>query len=180
LSDSDDDDAQEEQRRAELEMLLMDDTSLHAKKKSSLEKDGSLPKGKMSKRARIKLAKMKKRAEREDGSDNEDLDAQNKEYLNMDDPRFKEVFENPEFALDPTDPRFAKSGKAATKLATEVAKRRSQKRRSKATTDTVEEYDKKIDSKSSDKADIKLMVASLKRKSASTMNSKKKSKPSRW
>ncbi|KAI8112466.1 hypothetical protein M9434_003789 [Picochlorum sp. BPE23] len=180
LSDSDDDDAQEEQRRAELEMLLMDDTSLHAKKKSSLEKDGSLSKGKMSKRARIKLAKMKKRAEREDGSDNEDLDAQNKEYLNMDDPRFKEVFENPEFALDPTDPRFAKSGKAATKLATEVAKRRSQKRRSKATTDTVEEYDKKIDSKSSDKADIKLMVASLKRKSASTMNSKKKSKPSRW
>lgn len=178
-SDSDDD-AQEEQRRAELEMLLMNDTSLHSKKKSSLEKDAGLPKGKMSKRARIKLAKMKKRAEREDGSDNEDLDAQKKEYLNMDDPRFKEVFENPEFALDPTDPRFAKSGKAATKLATEVAKRRSQKRRSKPNTDTLEADDKMLDSKSSDKADIKLMVASLKRKSASTMNSKKKSKPSRW
>lgn len=179
-ADSDDDDTKDEQRRAELEMLLMDNTSLHSKKKSSLEKDTGLPKGKMSKRARIKLAKMKKRAEREDGSDNEDLDARNREYLNMDDPRFKEVFENPEFALDPTDPRFAKSGKAAAKLATEVAKRRSQKRRSKPNSETLKPDDTKMDSKPSDKADMKLMVASLKRKSASAMDSKKKSKSSRW
>lgn len=40
------------------------------------------------------------------------------------DPRFAPLFGNPDFALDPTDPRFAKAGGAAA-VAAAVAKKRS-------------------------------------------------------
>ena len=111
-------------RQAELEMLLMDDAVTGKRGKQSVDPTSNQTK-KISKRERMKLAKLKKRAEREDGSDNEDLEAADREYLDMKDPRFQEVFDNPVFALDPTDPRYAKAGKGASKLATEAARRRS-------------------------------------------------------
>ena len=118
-------DARERQnRQAELEMLLMDDAVTGKRGKQKADPTSNQTK-KISKRERMKLAKLKKRAEREDGSDNEDLEAADREYLDMKDPRFQEVFDNPVFALDPTDPRYAKAGKGASKLATEAARRRS-------------------------------------------------------
>ncbi len=46
--------------------------------------------------------------------------------MNLEDPRFGALFSSPAYAIDPTDPRFAKSA-AALKVASAVAKRRSQK-----------------------------------------------------
>lgn len=157
-------------QQAELEMLLMDNESLKAsarKHKSLLEVQTK----KLSKKERMKLAKLKKRAEREDGSDNEDLDAAHRDYLNMEDPRFQDVFENPEFALDPTDPRFAKAGKGASKLVSEAARRRSTKKKKIHKTDPHILHEDTNGNETTHKADLKLMVASLKRKSASQKKS---------
>lgn len=158
----------DENHQAELEMLLMDNEAIKSAKKNQKPLD-QLQMKKLSKKERIKRAKLKKRAEREDGSDNEDLDAGNKEYLNLDDPRFQQVFENPEFALDPTDPRFAKAGNGASKLVSEAAKRRStNKKKSKGDkTGSNEQVDVTSSEilKKRGSTDLKLMVASLKRKS---------------
>jgi hypothetical protein len=172
--DSDEDNEEQRNRKAELEMLLMDDALVgkQGKKKPMNGNDAATgaPAKKLSKKERMKLAKLKKRAEREDGSDNEDLEAASKEYLDMKDPRFQQVFENPEFALDPTDPRFSKAGKGASKIASEAARRRSRaKRTDKAVVapgaNSIDD-DASKGVNQSDKADLKLMVASLKRKQA--------------
>ena len=175
------DDDDNERRKAELEMLLMDNDTLMKKGKISSLSIGEEPKKKLTKKERMKLAKQKKRAEREDGSDNEDLEAGSKEYLNMHDPRFQEVFENPAFALDPTDPRFAKAGAAASKLASEVAKRRSKKHAngSKQPPRSDQMTTKRDDTNTN--ADLKLMVASLKRKSTKDEPaSKQKKAAKKW
>lgn len=175
---------EDKDRQAELEMLLMDNESLQsaARKQKLLDQ---VQTKKLSKKERMKLAKLKKRADREDGSDNEDLDATNEEYLNMKDPRFQDVFENPEFALDPTDPRFAKAGKGATKLVSEAARRRSTKKKNAPMQDLPpsqgERPDGKIGSHVKPKADLKLMVASLKRKSATQSKAgAQQKKQSKW
>jgi hypothetical protein len=182
---SDEDDEVRRRRKAELEMLIMDDalTGKRRKTKSSDRDesvDGTISQKKLSKRERMKLAKLKKRSEREDGSDNEDLEAANREYLDMKDPRFQEIFENPEFALDPTDPRFAKAGAGASKLASEAARRRSRAKTSgKARTAPIADAEDGEEAKGlgkRGKADLKLMVASLKRKQAGAAASLKKGK----
>jgi hypothetical protein len=174
---------QDDDRQAELEMLLMDRESLKSAARKQKMVDQVQTK-KLSKKERMKLAKLKKRAEREDGSDNEDLDAANQEYLNMKDPRFQDVFENPEFALDPTDPRFAKAGRGATKLVSEAARRRSTKKKNVPKQDLVpsqeEVTNRQNGSQTKPKADLKLMVASLKRKSATQSVRSQPKKPSKW
>lgn len=45
---------------------------------------------------------------------------------NLEDPRFAAIFKDPNFALDPTDPRFIHTAGTAD-LATAVAKRKKQK-----------------------------------------------------
>ena len=173
-------DGEERRRRqAELEMLIMDDTLTGKRRKTNAGDrvdlvsavdviDGAPAQKKLSKRERMKLAKLKKRAEREDGSDNEDLDVANREYLDMKDPRFQQVFENPEFALDPTDPRFAKAGTGASKLASEAARRRSRVKTPggarTAPSPEARDFKETKGLKQKGKADLKLMVASLKRK----------------
>jgi len=179
---SDEEDEERRRRKAELEMLIMDDALTGKRGKTKVSDQNGLLNGasaqkKPNKRERMKLAKLKKRAEREDGSDNEDLEAANKEYLDMKDPRFQEVFENPEFALDPTDPRFAKAGTGASKLASEAARRRSRaktsgKARTAARVDTEDgNHTKALEQRG--KTDLKLMVASLKRKQAGATASQK-------
>jgi hypothetical protein len=168
----------DERRQAELEMILMDEESLgRSAKKRVRSAPGDMSVQKLTKKERMKLAKLKKRAEREDGSDSDDIDAMNKDYLDMKDPRFQDVFENPEFALDPTDPRFVKAGKGVSKLATEAARRRSQSKKSKrslmmngAPGNGEADVERSAEGQQRGapgmgKADLKLMVASLKRKS---------------
>lgn len=183
-----DDDVNEDARRArqnreaELEMLLMDD-SLTRKRGNLIAPqhvENAAEAKKMNKKERMKLSKLKKRADREDGSDNEDLQAADGEYLDMKDPRFQDVFENPAFALDPTDPRFAKAGKGASKLATEAARRRS---RSKKTTaagsqDSEKEAKEKAEQGAASKdlksdLNLKLMVANLKAKANSSKSAQR-------
>lgn len=175
-----------DKQQAELELLLMDNERMNTYKKYQNEDGGSTRK--LTKKERMKAAKLKKRAEREDGSDNEDLNAGNKEYLDMEDPRFQEVFENPEYALDPTDPRFAKAGEGASKLVSEAARRRytSKKKRPNRKEGAFEGTHVKanIDMKSephvtTGKGDLKVMVASLKRKSA-MQHTTKHPKISKW
>ena len=172
------DDADEEKdeeavrrQKAELEMLLLDESTL-LRKKLSTNGDGGAVVKKMSKKERMRLNKQKKRQERDKGSDDEDHEEASGAgfKVNLDDPRFKSLLTAPEFALDPTDPRFAKAGPGAVQIAAEVTKRRGKKSASAAALQSrgVEEGGKEpgagAGAGSGSKADLKFMVASLKRK----------------
>jgi len=156
----------DQNKRAELEMLLMDESRLQSNNNVNLSMDSqgkTISNGtKMSRKERLKLQKAKKRADREDGSDNEDLQV-NGDFLNMNDPRFQAVFQSEDFALDPTDPRFIKAGPSASKMAKEAAKRRSTKRPI-AISSTDQVTMPTSSNKKAKDAELKLMVASLKRK----------------
>ena len=67
--------------------------------------------------SKIKRRKLKHLADRDRAA----LAAQESDSfkLNMDDPRFKEIYQRPEFAIDPNHPRFIgteKMGKLSEKL----------------------------------------------------------------
>jgi hypothetical protein len=119
------------------------------------------------------------RRERAEGSDDEDhqVAAGAGFKMNLEDPRFKDLLEVPEFALDPTDPRFSKAGPGAALIASEVTKRRSKKIKSNKKSgggvgdgmDGGKRADGGVSAPGSGNksaADLKLMVASLKRKAA--------------
>jgi len=166
---SSDNEESDQNKRAELEMLLMDERRLqsinnanHSIVSQSKKISSS---AKASRKERMKLKKAKKRAEREDESDNEDLQT-NGDFLNMNDPRFQAVFQSEDFALDPTDPRFIKAGPSASKLAKEAAKRRSVKKPIEVSSTDQVTILPSSSNKTAKDADIKLMVASLKRKTS--------------
>lgn len=173
----DDDEETARREKAELEMLLLDESALLRKAAASARVgngDASgQPAKKLSKKERMRLKKASQRQERAGGSDDEDHEeaAGAGFKVNLEDPRFKELITAPEFALDPTDPRFAKAGPGTAAIATEVAKRRSTKLN--RNTAAGAEGKKKEGGKGEgqgveggNKADLKFMVASLKRKAA--------------
>lgn len=161
----------DKKKKAELEMLLMDGDKLLSSNKAREDK---VPKKKLTKKDSIRQAKAKKRTEREVGSDIEDMDTE-REFLNMEDPRFQAVFQNTDFALDPTDPRFTKAGRGAAKLAAEAALRRS-KKLEKTEMESETQDTPQVPKPASKDADLKLMVASLKRKSSKQQGTSKKRK----
>ena len=176
---------------AALEMLLMDERSLLHAHRGAMTKKGTdgtggtanEGKAKVSKKERMRLNKEKKRRERAGGSDAEDHEeAVGAGFaVNLDDPRFQDLYSAPEFAIDPTDPRYAKAGPGMAVVATEVVKRKNKKllvgerRRigggggGGGNEDSKKEKDgngRGGGRKNEVAADLKLMVASLKRKSA--------------
>lgn len=175
----------DKRRQAELEMLLMDHNELltdkAAMKTAGRMEDRNDKIGKrvksMSKSKKSLKRKQADRGDRE-GSDEEEIGGVHPGgfAVDLEDPRFKGLFASPDFALDPTDPRFAKAGPNAARIASEVAKRRSaivgaqHQRAAKdagemgvlGTTETREPRERKR--KESSGSDLKLMVASLKRK----------------
>lgn len=127
---------EDERRRAGLEMLLMDDGALMDYAKTGVkqlpaaeaggaEEQGGGRKGKVSRAARIKGKKEARKREREGGSDDEDLGAGADAgfHVNLEDDRFRALFTSPDFALDPTDPRYGKQG-AAAGMAKQIAAKR--------------------------------------------------------
>jgi hypothetical protein len=118
-------------RAAELELLLMDEGALlfaaAAARKEGAAAGGAGAAGggaKLSLKERARLKREQRRREREAGSDDEDLDGAAAFKSNLEDPRFADLFTSADFALDPTNPRFIKE-KGLAHLAKEVAKRRS-------------------------------------------------------
>lgn len=169
------DDNGEDSNRAELEMLLMDQHQLLENKAQTAERksdDKDAPIG--TKKSVLKVKKnakrlVRRRTERDRGSDDDEIGGAGF-AVDLDDPRFKGLFASPDFALDPTDPRFAKAGPNAARIASEVAKRRSAMvgARQSAAADKETTIPKPMNAASTkDKesnGELKLMVASLKRK----------------
>ncbi|GLI59639.1 hypothetical protein VaNZ11_001564 [Volvox africanus] len=123
--------------RADLDLLLMNDAALRDAARGV--KSRVLPAGhdvaaaggkhKLTKKEKLELKKEARRKARA-GSDDEDAAGAGDEdavgfAVNLDDPRFVDMFQNAEYALDPTDPRFKKM-QAREKVMTEVQKRRAQ------------------------------------------------------
>lgn len=118
--------------KAELELLLLDDSALLAAAQgagalhhaaSSLHAEAGVVAGKKltKKERRLQKAAAKKLA-RNTGSDDEDL-REDGFQPDLEDPRFRELFTSHLFAMDPTDPRFAKS-KGVSKIAESLAKKK--------------------------------------------------------
>ncbi|GIL58605.1 hypothetical protein Vafri_13624 [Volvox africanus] len=122
--------------RADLELLLMDDAALRDAARGV--KSRVLPAGhdvaaaggkhKLTKKEKLELKKEARRKARA-GSDDEDAAGAGDEdavgfAVNLADPRFVDMFQNAEYALDPTDPRFKKM-QAREKVMTEVQRRRA-------------------------------------------------------
>ena len=104
------------------------------KKNKSLAKttnDGEEKVTRKTKKARLaekrKLrGKAARRAESDDEMDDEDNEENVKKTINVQDERFGALFENHEFALDPTDPRY-KDVESKALIASEREKRRAKK-----------------------------------------------------
>ena len=109
------DEAAAASQRAELELLMMDDKQSEIKHFDMNEVE------KAEKQARKK--KGKKKNNKAAARDNEDGENVDNFRMKVDDPRFARLFENHEFAIDPTNPRYkATSGMKA--LLEEGRKRR--------------------------------------------------------
>jgi len=188
------DEEEEQRKKAELELLLMDEKglllkspSLSSPKVGAIDGNGTIGdpsknKGstkKVSMKERMRLKKEAKRLERQEGSDDEDIAAgggKKKDFKpNLDDPRFSGLFTSPDYALDPTDPRYGKAGAGAAVVASEVARRRSKqlvgKEGRRAVEGGYEGEEMEMETRKSGgcdemggRGDLKLMVASLKRK----------------
>ncbi|EFN57460.1 hypothetical protein CHLNCDRAFT_57252 [Chlorella variabilis] len=170
---------------AELEMLLMDDASLLAPArgggmlapagKQQNEQTAAAGSGKLSKKERMRLKKEARRRERQEGSDDEDAAAGGGgafRGVDLADPRFADLLTSHHFALDPTDPRFKDTSAG---VATAVAKRRSQASTASGSKQqkhgqqqaAAEPAAGQLNGSSvTGKADLKFLVASLKRKTA--------------
>lgn len=130
------DKAAERQRQAQLELLMMDDSALQdvARLGGKLAADGpeaeeeaggKRGKQKVSRKERIQRKRDQKRAERQAGSDDEDLGQGKGFEANLQDSRFNSLFTSADFALDPTDPRFQQA-EGSTSIAKAVAQQRQQ------------------------------------------------------
>ena len=135
------DDEEDAKTKAELELLMMDENVILGrgdaqsfKKNKSLAKttkDGEEKVTRKTKKARLaekrKLrGKAARRAESDDEMDDEDNEENVKKTINVQDERFGALFENHEFALDPTDPRY-KDVESKALIASEREKRRAKK-----------------------------------------------------
>lgn len=114
------DEAEAARKRAELELMLDDgdDDKSHFNLKAIQENEVDLKSVSKSKRKRI-LKKSKKQIEeqRQQSTGGDDFE------VNVDDARFKAVYEKPEFNIDPTNPSFKKT-KGMEKLIQEKLKKR--------------------------------------------------------
>ncbi|GAX82620.1 hypothetical protein CEUSTIGMA_g10046.t1 [Chlamydomonas eustigma] len=145
------------------------------------EDTNNIRKKKQSRKERLRFKKEQRRAARE-GSDEEDAairsaggkagkhggDAEVEAGFKVDlsDPRFADLFEDQSYALDPTDPRFAKT-KGSDMMAKEVVKRRSNADSSKKSNkDNESKVSDKVGSDNllGQKSELKAMIAQLKRK----------------
>lgn len=111
--------------------------------------------GKASRAAKARAKKDAKKREREQGSDDEDLAGGNDFAVNLDDSRFSAMLTSPEFALDPTDPRY----KQATAVVEGVRKRR---KRVDGNVAPAPKSAKPVASAA--QGDLQMMVAKLKKK----------------
>ena len=147
---------EEKKRKAELELLLMDDAALkeaavrgmpgavkdasRASKGDDEEEEDKPGSGKkrMSRKERLRLKKEQRKDARQ-GSDDEDVAGGSSKgrseegggfKADLEDPRFKQLFQSHEFALDPTDPRFAssKKGGGSESLMKEVSRKKGKGR----------------------------------------------------
>jgi hypothetical protein len=169
-------DKEENSNCAELEMLLMDQHQLLENKAQTAKTKSDDKDGIGAKKSALKVKKnakrpARKRTERDRGSDDEEIGGAGF-AVDLDDPRFKGLFASPDFALDPTDPRFAKAGPNAARMASEVAKRRSAmvgaRQSAFADKSTVPKAMNAASTRTKDSnGELKLMVASLKRKAKS-------------
>eukprot|EP00798_Chlamydomonas_sp_ICE-L_P030470 gene30470-35481_t len=144
---------EDKMKQAELELLLMDDAALRdvsrgggaaALRTATMgAEDGGAAGGdlgrKLTKKEKRELKKAERRAAYE-GSDDEDIRAQaalagttagvegeapaEGFEVNLEDPRFGDMFRSSDFALDPTDPRFAKN-KDSEVLMKKISKKRA-------------------------------------------------------
>jgi len=173
-------DGGEERDKAELELLLMDDDAvlgatrglsvpgLSGAKGDSAREDGA---HKLSRKERIrkKAAAKKARAQQYDSDDDEALGASAGRageaafQTDLGDDRFKALYSDPRFALDPTDPNFQRQ-KGTADFAKEVSKRR--RAGSGATAPAAPATSGAEPNGAPAGADMRSMVASLKRKVA--------------
>ncbi|GAB4817011.1 hypothetical protein N2152v2_004057 [Parachlorella kessleri] len=182
--------AEDARRKAELEMLVMDEGALAgaAAKAAAATKAGEVAGSKLSKKERMRLKKEARRRERTEGSDEEDMnEAQGSFQVDLGDTRFQEMFTSHHFALDPTDPRYARSdatqaSQGVLAIAREAAKRRdgpdregdrqngaaagSQHARQQPNQPSAAGAVNGQGGAGGGSADLRFMVASLKRKSA--------------
>uniref|UniRef100_A0A1D2AGV6 Uncharacterized protein n=2 Tax=Auxenochlorella protothecoides TaxID=3075 RepID=A0A1D2AGV6_AUXPR len=152
--------------RAELEMLLMDEADML--RKAQAGGTSSEPAPKLSKKERLRLKKAARRAERAQGSDDEELALAGKPVAGVEDPRFSSIVTSSLYALDPTDPRY--KGESAT-LAKQVAKLRKE---GAAVPTASEPVQREPAAPSMD-----AIVQSLKRKAKEGRQAGKKPKPAR-
>ncbi|KFM22623.1 Pre-rRNA-processing protein esf1 [Auxenochlorella protothecoides] len=152
--------------RAELEMLLMDEADML--RKAQAGGTSSKPAPKLSKKERLRLKKAARRAERAQGSDDEELALAGKPVAGVEDPRFSSIVTSSLYALDPTDPRY--KGESAT-LAKQVAKLRKE---GAAVPTASEPVQREPAAPSMD-----AIVQSLKRKAKEGRQAGKKPKPAR-
>lgn len=169
----------EDRRLAELQLLMMDEGALRrwpgpAQAAAAAEAGAGKAAGKMSKKERARLAKARKRHDREAGSDDEDLGygpaASHK--VDLADPRFVQLYTADDFALDPTDPRFKASESVAA-----IQRRRAEARmRLQSGVQQPQEcapvQQSSADTAAGDKLPMQAMVASLKRKAGNGLASK--------
>lgn len=136
------DDGEDGKAKAELELLMMDENVILGRGDAqSLKKNKSLARKtnegeekvtRKTKKARLaekrKLrGKAARRAESDDEMDDDmDDEGKTKKSINVQDERFGALFENHEFALDPTDPRY-KDVESKALIASEREKRRAKK-----------------------------------------------------
>ena len=198
------DNEEDAKAKAELELLMMDENAILGRGDAqSLKKNKSLAKTtkegeekvtRKTKKARLaekrKLrGKAARRAESDDEMD-DDMDDEGKKTINVQDERFGALFENHEFALDPTDPRY-KDVESKALIASEREKRREKKlaklekiraemlkNGESVTLDEEDDFPgsvgkKKASSGSIGKNELDSMIQSLKRKQASAMQKKK-------
>ena len=173
--------------RADLELLMMDDDALRGDARVAgsnpvPSEDAADFGARPRKSRRERLAEKKRRnAERRRESDDEDDEAHRRAgggdvreaKVDVSDDRFRGLFENHAFALDPTDPRY-KDVKSAKEIASERDRRRREGgasgKKKKRRVDAGEDEDGARDAprKKSGKGDAELtaMVSGLKRKSA--------------
>lgn len=113
--------AEAESKRAELALLMMDEDE-------GLREDGTkLRHFDMKQIVKAEKNKGKKRKRKHGRSDEQDLEGiQDGFEIDVKDPRFAAVYNNHEFAIDPTNPRFVKT-KAMNKLMEERRSRARQR-----------------------------------------------------
>jgi hypothetical protein len=118
-----------EQTRADAEMLTIDDAALREGRPYAAQRaDDEEPQPRQKKKRheskkqrirRLREEKERRKRDRRGGNVGEGIDTT--------DERFQKLFEAPEYALEPTDPRYRDAGSAGT-IERERRKRRAQKR----------------------------------------------------